>query len=122
MPGHPTRQNYGVPSLGRAVRIVDLAGNSLVADHSSWKRGKWKLVYRKFSFAEQLKRSYELLDANFSLLEHHRDFKQGKCKCRPVAPSLEIPCRDRNDFQAGNWSRFASVWMIYLSEFSGCAV
>ena len=58
-----------------------------------------------------------LLTYNFELLEAHQRYKQGKVLHPPILPDFEIGCRDREDFQAGNWSRFSNIWMIYISMF-----
>ena len=58
----------------------------------------------------------QLLDVNFELMEAHRRHKKKPELPLPKYPDIKIPCRDRNDFQAGNWSRFSNIWMIYLSR------
>ena len=80
------------------------------------KHGRIRLVTKKLNFAEQLAHGLDLLTHNFALMEAHQAYKSGKVLSPPLVPKMEIGCRDREDFQAGNWSRFSSIWLIYISE------
>ena len=112
----PIRTNFHVPSLGRSVKIVGLNGEPLVLGRKARKHGKLKIISKKFSFEEQMKSALELLDVNFELMNAHQAYKRDPQRPQPRYPIHEIPCRDRTDFQAGNWSRFANIWMIYISK------
>ena len=111
------RTNYHVPTRGRSVKIVDLNGEPLLLSKKARKHGKLKIVVKKLQFAEQMNAALELLDINFDIMETHQAYKRNVKNPRPVYPSYEIPCRDRTDFQAGNWSRFSLIWMIYISTY-----
>ena len=110
------KTNYRVPTRGRAVRIVGLTGEPIVLDRRVRKHGRLKIVVKKLDFKEQLQTALTLLDTNFDLMSAHQAYKQDPSRPQPVYPNLAIPCRDRRDFQAGNWSRFSLIWMIYISK------
>ena len=111
----PVRTNYRVPTRGRSVKIVGLNGEPLVLAKLARKHGKLKIVTKKLQYVEQLDAALHLLDINFDILEAHQAYKRNSDNPKPIYPVYEIPCRDRTDFQAGNWSRFSFIWMIYLS-------
>ena len=68
------------------------------------------------SHREQYLHALQLMEANFDLLEQHqRHLDPRTLGPVPVRPALEIECRDAIDFESGNWSRFAGIWLIYLA-------
>ena len=81
------------------------------------KHGRVRLVTKKYNYLEQMTHGLSLVTQNFTLMEAHLRYKQGKTLTLPTIPAVEIGCRDREDFQAGNWSRFSNIWLIYISEF-----
>lgn len=112
----PVRTNFHVPTRGRSVKIVSLTGEPIVVNKLAKKHGKLKIVVKKFNFDEQMTIALDLLDINFELMVAHQAHKRDPIHPQPKYPQTKIPCRDRSDFQAGNWSRFANIWMIYLSK------
>lgn len=114
-PHFPLRVNYRIPTAGRSVRIVDLEGNRIKLSATARKHGKIRLVTKKYNYLEQMEHALNLVTHNFALMEAHQRYKQGKTIIPPVTPAFEIGCRDREDFQAGNWSRFSNIWLIYIS-------
>ena len=116
LPHMPIKTNYHIPTMGRSVKIVGLDGEPTVLAKKARKHGKLKIVSKKLSHQAQMETAFTLLDANFEIMEAHRAYKKDSTLPQPSYPLLEIPCRDRTDFQAGNWSRFANIWMIYISK------
>ena len=81
------------------------------------KHGRLRLVTKKLNYVEQLTHGLELLTQNFALMEAHQAYKNGRTLTPPCLPKIQIGCRDREDFQAGNWSRFSNIWLIYISKY-----
>ena len=117
LPHFPVKTNFNVPTKGRSVRIVGLTGEPIVINRHARKHGKLKLIVKKLTFIEQMESALTLLDTNFELMEAHQAHKRDPSQPQPVYPEIEVPCRNPLDFQAGNWSRFACIWMIYISNF-----
>ena len=114
-PHFPVRINYRIPTLGRTVRVVDLEGNRISLSVTARKHGRIRFVTKKLNYLEQMEHGLSLVSHNFQLMEAHQEYKQGKSLSPPSLPSISIGCRDREDFQAGNWSRFSNIWLIYIS-------
>ena len=112
----PLRTNYRIPTSGRTVRVVDLIGNRIMLPSTARKHGRIRLVTKKLDYMEQMTHGLELMTQNFILMEAHQAYKTGNKLQPPCVPKLEIGCRDREDFQAGNWSRFSNIWLIYISK------
>ena len=108
--------NYKVPTRGKTVRLTDLEGNVMIAGRKLLRHGRFRIKYARDNFHEQKIHAYLLLDECFDLMKKHKAKSEGRYNLPITIPSLEIRCRFREDFQAGNFSRFADVWMILLSN------
>jgi len=110
-------QNFHLPD---AMRVVYSDGRPFPrVPYERLKRKRRKVIERPLRrrYQDQLEHAFKLMDESFKLLEMHRDHFILKRigSPRPVRPSLEIECRDAQDFESCNWNRFCQVWMIYLA-------
>ena len=112
--------NYDVPTCGKTVRITDLEGNLLKDGRRATRNGRFRVKYVRETFMQQKVHAYSLLDECFLLMARHKAQSEGRSKAPIHAPDMRIHCRYREDFQAGNFTRFADVWMILISEFDPC--
>ena len=109
--------NYDVPTRGKTVRITDLEGNVLQDGRRSTRHGRYRVKYVRETFMQQKIHAYKLLDECFVLLAKHKAKTEGKWVGPIPTPTMKIHCRFREDFQAGNFTRFSDIWMILISEF-----
>ena len=60
--------NFAIPPLGRDIRVTNLKGEPICIGRRTVKRGRFRLVYKKMSYTEQLLHAFELLDTSFEIL------------------------------------------------------
>ena len=108
--------NYDVPTCGKTVRITDMEGNVRRDGRRSTRHGRYRVKYIKETFIQQKLHAYKLLDECFVLLAKHKAKAEGKWTGPIPTPGMKIHCRYREDFQAGNFTRFSDIWMILISE------
>lgn len=61
--------NFGIPPLGRNIRVTDLDGNAICIGRRKVHRGRFRLVYKKIDFNSQRLKAFEMLDLSFEILE-----------------------------------------------------
>lgn len=108
--------NYDVPTCGKTVRITDLEGNVLRDGRRSTRHGRYRVKYMKSTFIQQKIHAYKLLDECFVLMAKHKAKAENRRQGPITTPEMKIQCRYREDFQAGNFTRFSDIWMILISE------
>ena len=108
--------NYDVPTCGKTVRITDLEGNLLTDGRRATRTGRFRVKYFRETFMQQKVHAYKLLDESFALMAKHKSVSEGRSKTPIRMPEMKVHCRYREDFQAGNFTRFADIWMILISE------
>lgn len=60
--------NFSVPPLGRDIRVTNLKGEPICIGRRAVKRGRYRLIYQKITYEDQLSHAFDLLDQSFSLL------------------------------------------------------
>ena len=61
--------NFFIPPLGRDIRVTNLSGEPICLGRRAAGRGRYRLVYKKITIAEQHLHAYALLDQSFEILE-----------------------------------------------------
>ena len=121
--------NFKIPPLGRSIRITDLKGNPICIGRRHVRRGRFRLCYKKSTFEQQRTHAFALLDHCFSILDqvgtnrllklmhnfkHAKNYRQPQNRQPISTPTLTIEVRHKDDFQAGNFSRFPDIWLILI--------
>ena len=110
-----SRPNYQVPTCGYSIRITDLKGNTIRQNPYALSKPHARVRYVRVNYEEQRRQAFEMLDLVFDMLRAHKN-KVEKGGPAPVIPNYRIPCRFREDFQAGNFSRFLDIWLILIGK------
>ena len=108
--------NYDVPTCGKTIRITDMEGNVREDGRRATRHGKYRVKYIRETFIQQKIHAYKLLDESFALMAKHKAQSEGRRKTVIRTPEMKVHCRYREDFQAGNFTRFSDIWMILISE------
>lgn len=68
--------NFQIPPIGRDIRVTNLKGEPICIGRRAVQRGRFRLIYKKISYAEQMEHAFDLIDTCFGLLEKVKIFSK----------------------------------------------